>query len=184
MNHLGVPTEFDPNDGRSAGAAFVPTDLDPNNQTRSDARRTYFDPFASRDNFQVITGQHVTRILIDSVSGSQGSNPVTESSSNSHGPATANSDGFGFSPVGNDQPPTNHSKTRRDHNLPELKILGVEVISVGNALPLSRLTSISLHLMPLRHAKPYTPKERSLWLLVPCIRHSFFNYLALGLRHC
>lgn len=42
---LGLPTQFDPNDGTSAGPAFVPTDIDPNNQTRSDARRTYYDPY-------------------------------------------------------------------------------------------------------------------------------------------
>lgn len=133
MNYLGVPTEFDPNDGSSAGAAFVPTDLDPNNQTRSDARRTYFDPFASRDNFHVVTGQHVTRILIENVAGSQGSNPVTETNSDGHGPATANSNGFGFSPDEH-QPPVDQAKSRRDQSLPNLKILGVEVSLVGKAL--------------------------------------------------
>lgn len=43
----GLATQFDPNDGTSAGPAFVPTDIDPNNQTRSDARRTYYDPYVS-----------------------------------------------------------------------------------------------------------------------------------------
>lgn len=47
MNLLGLPTQFDPNDGTSAGPAFVPTDLDPTNQTRSDARRAYYDPYVS-----------------------------------------------------------------------------------------------------------------------------------------
>ena len=62
-----MPTEFDPNDGTSAGAAFVPTDIDPNNQTRSDARRTYYDPYVSRPNFHVITGQQVPRLNLAGV---------------------------------------------------------------------------------------------------------------------
>ena len=43
----GLVTQFDPNDGTSAGPAFIPNDIDPNNQTRSDARRTYYDPYVS-----------------------------------------------------------------------------------------------------------------------------------------
>lgn len=130
LNYLGVPTEFDPNDGSSAGAAFVPTDLDPNNQTRSDARRAYFDPYTGRDNFHVITGQHVTRILIDHVSGSRAGNPMPGGNSNGDGPDTNSSQGLGFSPVEIKQPPVGQERKRRDANLLNLKILGVEVISV------------------------------------------------------
>ncbi|KAH0547745.1 hypothetical protein FGG08_000002 [Glutinoglossum americanum] len=65
LNLLGVPTAFDPNDGTSSGAFFIPTDIHPENQTRSDARRTYYDPYVNRPNFHVVTRRHVTRVLFD-----------------------------------------------------------------------------------------------------------------------
>ena len=100
LNLLGVGTEFDPNDGSSAGAAFIPTDLDPNNQTRSDARRTYYDPYVSRPNFHVITGQQVTRINIAGVAGNGAStSPTTGGNINGEGMA-AGLDGSGL--FGND----------------------------------------------------------------------------------
>lgn len=130
LNHLGVPTEFDPNDGSSAGAAFVPTDLDPKNQTRSDARRAYFDPFRNRQNFHVITGQHVTRVLIDHVSGSEEvSNPTPGGNEYGEGSSTGNNDGFGFGPEGSTPPIANEQKARRrDSSGSGLRITGVEVI--------------------------------------------------------
>ena len=89
MNLLGLPTQFDPNDGSSAGPAFVPTDLDPNNQTRSDARRTYFDPYVSRSNFHIITGQHVIRILIDGVGSNNAvSTPAAGGNTDGNGPSS------------------------------------------------------------------------------------------------
>ena len=134
LNYLGVPTEFDPNDGTSAGAAFVPTDLDPNNQTRSDARRTYYDPYASRGNMHVITGQHVTRVLIENF----GTNPVVTnptSGGNINGngatPGSAdNPNGFGFGPQGSTPPlggQTSSRFGRRDASSSHLRITGVEV---------------------------------------------------------
>ncbi len=132
LNYLGVPTEFDPNDGTSAGAAFVPTDIDPNNQTRSDARRTYFDPFASRGNMHVITGQHVTRVLIENVAANPlVSNPTSEGNPNGNGGSagsTDNSNGFGFGPQGSTPPLSTPPRfARRDVNLSSLRITGVEV---------------------------------------------------------
>lgn len=130
LNYLGVPTEFDPNDGNSAGAAFVPTDIDPNNQTRSDARRAYFDPYTDRDNFQVVTGQHVTRILIDGVAGNQASGPMSGGNSDGDGYASSNTDGFGFSPIETGSPVGNQENSRRRDNIEaNLKITGVEVFS-------------------------------------------------------
>ncbi len=132
MNLLGLPTQFDPNDGTSAGPAFVPTDLDPNNQTRSDARRTYYDPYIGRTNFHVITGQHVTRILTDGVSGSNVvSNPSTGGNDNGDGPASGDNDGFGFGPEGS-TPPLNGTTSsrfarRQDPGTSNLRITGVEV---------------------------------------------------------
>ncbi len=132
MNLLGLPTQFDPNDGTSAGPAFVPTDLDPKNQTRSDARRTYYDPYVGRSNFHVITGQHVTRILTQGVSGSNVvSNPTAGGNENGNGPASGNNDGFGFGPGGS-TPPLNGTTSsrfarRQDPGTSNLRITGVEV---------------------------------------------------------
>ncbi|KAI9731389.1 MAG: hypothetical protein M1834_005295 [Cirrosporium novae-zelandiae] len=67
LNSLGIPTVFDSASAGATGAAFCPADIDPNNQTRSDARRSYYDPYSARSNFHVITGQQVTRLLIDNV---------------------------------------------------------------------------------------------------------------------
>merc|ERR1711939_679841 len=40
-------------------------DIDPNNQTRSDARRSYYDPNIARNNVNVQPDSQVTRILFD-----------------------------------------------------------------------------------------------------------------------
>ncbi|KAL8690531.1 MAG: hypothetical protein Q9218_004046 [Villophora microphyllina] len=133
LNYLGVPTEFDPNDGSSAGAAFVPTDLDPNSQTRSDARRTYFDPYVSRPNFHVITGQHVTRILIEGVgSNYEVSNPTPGGNENGNGMnGMASNEGFGFGPGGS-TPALDNSTTpprllrRQSPATSNLRVTGVE----------------------------------------------------------
>ena len=136
LNYLGVPTEFDPNDGSSAGAAFVPTDLDPINQTRSDARRTYFDPYLSRPNFHVITGQHVTRVLVDGVESNFAiSNPTPGGNENGNGMnGMASNEGFGFGPEGStpalnndaDSPPGRLFR-RQSPSTSNLRITGVEV---------------------------------------------------------
>ncbi|KAI4211604.1 MAG: hypothetical protein LQ351_005645 [Letrouitia transgressa] len=132
LNYLGVPTEFDPNDGSSAGAAFVPTDLDPNNQTRSDARRTYFDPYVHRDNFHVITGQHVTRLLVDGIGTNfVVSNPTPGGNEYGNGMngETSNS-GFGFGPQGStpalDNTISARFVRRQDPAYSNLRITGVE----------------------------------------------------------
>jgi len=132
MNLLGLPTQFDPNDRTSAGPAFVPTDLDPNNQTRSDARRTYYDPYASRSNFHVITGQHVTRILVQGVNGSSVvSNPTPGGNDNGNGPASGNNDGFGFGPEASTPPLAGQTSSRfarrQNPSTSNLRITGVEV---------------------------------------------------------
>ena len=136
LNALGIPTQFDPNDGTSAGPALVPTDLDPNNQTRSDARRAYFDPVVNRENFHVITGQHVTRILIEGVGTSpEVTNPTAGGNENGEGTANGNPDGFGFGPSANTPPETppaggqtsNRFVRRQDPGHADLRITGVEV---------------------------------------------------------
>ncbi|MCJ1339800.1 hypothetical protein MMC09_005092 [Bachmanniomyces sp. S44760] len=130
LNYLGVPTEFDQAEGRTAGAAFVPTDLDPINQTRSDARRTYYDPYSSRPNFHVITGQHVTTLLVANSSlNAQAVEPVLGGNSDGNGPAIGPDGGLGFG-VGTDTPPaggqTAKRFARRDASTSNLVIAGVE----------------------------------------------------------
>ena len=132
MNLLGLTTQFDPNDGTSAGPAFVPTDLDPNNQTRSDARRTYFDPCVSRSNFHVITGQHVTRILTAGVGGNNVvNNPTNGGNQNGNGPSSGNNNGFGFGPGGSTPPLPGENPARfarrQNPGTSDLRITGVEV---------------------------------------------------------
>lgn len=63
LNILGVPTAFDSAAGITPGGTFLPSSIHPTNQSRSDARRGYYDPFISRSNFHVATEQHVTRIV-------------------------------------------------------------------------------------------------------------------------
>ncbi|MCJ1293077.1 hypothetical protein MMC34_004630 [Xylographa carneopallida] len=99
LNYLGVPTEFDQAEGSTAGAAFVPTDLDPNNQTRSDARVAYYDPYSTRENFHVITGQHVTQLIIEGVAGDPATgNPTSGGNTDGEGTASGNTGGLNFGP--------------------------------------------------------------------------------------
>ena len=184
MNELGLPTQFDPNDGTSAGPAFVPTDLDPNNQTRSDARRTYYDPYVSRSNFHVITGQHVTRILIEGVANnSQVSTPAASGNNNGNGPSTGNNEGFGFGPQGST--PRIQGQTapgiarRQDPGSSDLRITGVEVSQRTRINEHIKLTISSLRQTLLRHDGPYTQLEKSSSLQVPCILLSSSSCLAL-----
>ncbi|KIW57282.1 hypothetical protein, variant [Exophiala xenobiotica] len=65
LHELGIPTSAEPNEGLTAGGYFLPLDIDPNNQTRSDARRSYYDPNIARNNFNVQPDSQVTRILFD-----------------------------------------------------------------------------------------------------------------------
>lgn len=66
MNELGIPTVYDPDVGVAAGGYFLASDIHPSNQTRSDARRTYYDPFSGRKNYDILPNSHVTRILLAS----------------------------------------------------------------------------------------------------------------------
>ena len=111
----------------------MPTDLDPNNQTRSDARRAYYDPVVDRKNFHVITGQHVTRILIEGVGGNtEVINPTAGGNENGEGTADGNPDGFGFGPGASTPPETPPGGERRfvrrqDPAHADLHVTGVEV---------------------------------------------------------
>lgn len=63
LNELGIPTSYDPNTGQIAGASFLPLDIDPIDQSRSTARRAYYDPISNRPNLWVSTGQVATQLL-------------------------------------------------------------------------------------------------------------------------
>jgi choline dehydrogenase len=66
LQELGIPILFDPNNGIAAGGMLIPNSINPDNQTRSDARTAYYDGFINtRPNFHVATGQHATRVLIN-----------------------------------------------------------------------------------------------------------------------
>lgn len=79
LNELGVPTAHDPNAGDVAGASYLPFDLEPVTQTRSTARRAYFDSAVSRPNLWVVTEKTVTQILFNGAQGNQdASTPVTQ----------------------------------------------------------------------------------------------------------
>jgi choline dehydrogenase-like flavoprotein len=65
LNELGTPTIYDPDEGIAAGGYFLASDIHPVNQTRSDARRTYYDPFFARKNYNILPNATATRILFE-----------------------------------------------------------------------------------------------------------------------
>lgn len=68
MADLNIPLNPDPDAGLSAGGYFLPSDIDPNNQTRCDARIAYYDPVQTRSNLHIMPNTHVTRIVFDTSS--------------------------------------------------------------------------------------------------------------------
>ncbi|MCJ1383836.1 hypothetical protein MMC17_006950 [Xylographa soralifera] len=129
LNHLGVPTEFDQAEGSTAGAAFVPTDLDPNNQTRSDARVTYYDPYSTRENFHVITGQHVTQLIIEGITDDPATrDPTSGGDTDGEGTASGNTGGLNFGPEIAPAPVAapRTKFVRQASNSSQLRIIGVE----------------------------------------------------------
>ncbi|KAF3031256.1 hypothetical protein E8E12_001456 [Didymella heteroderae] len=53
--------------GEAVGMLWIPTSLDPKSQTRSDARRSYYDSVKSRGNLKLRTGVSVTEVLLDNL---------------------------------------------------------------------------------------------------------------------
>ena len=99
LNQLGIPTIFDPNEGLEAGAYFLPSSIDPINQTRSDARRAYFDPYSNRSNLHVLVGSQVTQVLFNaSEPNPQASTPVPGGFQNGTGRFPAPSNPYGPKP--------------------------------------------------------------------------------------
>lgn len=62
----------DPNEGLSAGGAFLPSSVDPTGQTRSDARRAYHDVAAGRPNYRLVADAQVGRVIFDSARATAG----------------------------------------------------------------------------------------------------------------
>lgn len=62
---LGIPMVFDPNEGCSAGGYYIPSGIEPTNQTRSDARISYYDPYSTRPNFNLLDNSQVTRLIFN-----------------------------------------------------------------------------------------------------------------------
>jgi len=86
----------DPNSGDVAGASFMPVDIDPINQTRCSARRAYYDPYSTRPNLWVSTGQTVTQILFEGLTGNTNSSiPVSGDSNVGQGDAPNTGNLFG-----------------------------------------------------------------------------------------
>ncbi|KAJ4338987.1 hypothetical protein N0V95_007907 [Ascochyta clinopodiicola] len=61
----GVPLPKEHASGNAVGAYWVPTALQPETQTRSDAKNGYYDPIKSRSNLILATGKTVNEVLFD-----------------------------------------------------------------------------------------------------------------------
>ncbi|KAF7886352.1 hypothetical protein EAF00_010455 [Botryotinia globosa] len=66
LRELGIPTLVDPNNGTTAGGMLIPNNISPDSQTRSDARRGYYNGFINRRNLHLATGLVVIRVLMGS----------------------------------------------------------------------------------------------------------------------
>lgn len=154
----------------------MPTDLDPNNQTRSDARRGYYDPYIGRPNFHVMTGQQCTRILIDGHSANPiTSAPTTGGTENGEGSAGSGQPIFGEN--SGTPPPALHA---RDY-LNGLRANGVEV---SNSASFSDSTKRSSLLpTPRAYDRQYLAPVKLLLHAALFTRPSFSNCLALDPAH-
>ena len=83
----------------------------------------------TRDNFHVITGQHVTRIIVQGVpNNTEVSNPTPGGPETGNGPSgDTNNEGFGFGPQGSTPPTAGEKVKRQDPASLNLRIQGVEV---------------------------------------------------------
>ena len=61
----GYPTPEEHAAGNAVSAFWIPYALNPDSQTRSDARRTYYDSAKSRSNLQLVTNLSATEVLFD-----------------------------------------------------------------------------------------------------------------------
>ncbi|KAK2476375.1 hypothetical protein H9L39_11599 [Fusarium oxysporum f. sp. albedinis] len=73
---LGLPVIGDLNNGTATGAMILPSSMQPDNQTRFDAREAHFNSASRRYNLHIATNQTVTRLVLDSNSAHNSSRRV------------------------------------------------------------------------------------------------------------
>lgn len=73
---LGLPVIGDLNNGTAAGAMILPSSMQPDNQTRFDAREAHFNSASRRYNLHIATNQTVTQLVLDSNSAHNSSRRV------------------------------------------------------------------------------------------------------------
>ncbi|KAH7202122.1 hypothetical protein DER44DRAFT_842185 [Fusarium oxysporum] len=73
---LGLPVIGDVNNGTAAGAMILPSSMQPDNQTRFDAREAHFNSASRRYHLHIATNQTVTQLVLDSNSAHNSSRRV------------------------------------------------------------------------------------------------------------
>lgn len=66
---LGITLVEDQADGNAVGGYYNPHNIDPDTVTRCSAEEAQYDTAKNRSNFQLITGQQVTRLIMDASNG-------------------------------------------------------------------------------------------------------------------
>lgn len=66
---LGITIPTDQAAGEPIGGYFCPHNIDPATVTRSSAREAYYNGVANRTNLHLITGEQVTRLIVDATNG-------------------------------------------------------------------------------------------------------------------
>ncbi|KAJ4387450.1 hypothetical protein N0V93_008042 [Gnomoniopsis smithogilvyi] len=66
---LGITIPVDQAAGSPIGGYFCPHNIDPETVTRSSAREAYLTPVQNRTNLNIITGQQVTKLVIENTNG-------------------------------------------------------------------------------------------------------------------
>ncbi|KAL6408757.1 GMC oxidoreductase [Ilyonectria robusta] len=69
LKELKIPIAKDQANGSPIGGYFCPHNQDPVTETRSSAREAYYNNFTKRQNLHLLTGQQVTRIVTQKISG-------------------------------------------------------------------------------------------------------------------
>lgn len=112
-----MPVSYDPNDGTTAGASFLPLSLNPANQTRCDARLAYYEPYAARPNLWIATNQYVTRILFEGGSGNPNTTiPTPSDASTGQGSSFSRPDGL-FSNITQSAVTTKYRRSWPGHHI-------------------------------------------------------------------
>ena len=123
LNALGVPTVYEPNDGLHAGATYLPLDISPTNQSRADARRSYYDPYSGRPNFSVSTNRYVTQLIYQGDGcANNHTDPIPGDDSTGTGSASGDGSEDGGGLNGGGSPPL-----KRKRQTTTQRVIGVEV---------------------------------------------------------